>query len=104
MDQPLHDALAELRRRLLRVEVEEADEVHEQEPDEEEQQHGGGARHTPTVVAGAIEAPDGEKQQRRDVGEVHGARDVPVHLLEGRAEHGGEEQRADEAALRAARA
>ena len=97
MDQPLDDPLAELVGRLLRVEVEEPDQVHEQERSEEGEQHRRRARDAVAPAAEAVDRPNGEKRDRRDVGEIDRARDVPVHLLERRAEDGRQKERAHEA-------
>ena len=92
MDQPLDDPLAELVRRLSRVEVEEPEQVDEQERNEKQQEHGHGARDAADGPGEPVERPDGEERDRRDVGEVDRAGDAPVHLLERGAEHRREEE------------
>src|SRR5439155_26161810 len=82
---PLH----ELRQRLVRLEVEEADQVDEQEHGEECEQHGGRARH---ARGERRERERGEERDRQQVRERDRAADVPVHLLERDAEERREEE------------
>src|SRR5439155_20949644 len=89
----------ELVERLRRLEVEEADQVDEQERPEEREQHGGGARHAAAEAAEAVEAEREQEAERRQVRQEDRAGDLPLHLLEGRAEHGRQEKERNEPAL-----
>src|SRR5581483_6287362 len=88
VQQELHHPLAELRQALLRLDVEEADEVDEQERGEEDSDDRERARRA-TVPR---ERERDEEEEREDVADLDIAGDVPVDLFERAAERRRVEQ------------
>ena len=84
----LHHPLRELVERLLRLEVEEAEQVHQKERGEEREHD----RARPRPARPGLQRERAEEEDRQDIGDADGAGDVPVHLLERHAEERREEQ------------
>ena len=87
----LHHALPPLVERLLRLDVEEADQVDHQQCGEDCEHRHGRAREAGTSP---FEGEGDQEHDREDVGEPDRARDVPLHLLPGDAQECGQEERA----------
>src|SRR6266550_814085 len=97
VDDELHHPFRELGQPLLRVDVPEPGEIDEREGREESEHDRTRSRQRPALGRDVGD----EEQNRRDVVEADLARDVPVHLLEGGHEEGGEEEPLHDALLRA---
>src|SRR6266508_504471 len=84
--------LPPLVQRFARVDVEVADEVDRGE-DAEDQEHDSGRTRIAAVAApGPLERERSQEENRQDVCEPDGARNVPMHLLPRDAEEGREEE------------
>ena len=96
VDQPLDDSLAVLVEGLTRLEVEEADQVDEQEGGQEGEQHRGRPRHRPVATAQPVEGVREQEAEGGQVGKEDRPGDVPLHLGEGGAEDGRQEEERDD--------
>ena len=92
VDQELRHPLPVERECLLRLEVEEAGQVHDQERRAEAEHGENRRRHETVAVADAARDEGDEEEERDDVREVHAPGDVPVDVLERDREDRREEE------------
>ena len=98
VEEELEHPLRPLGQRLLRLEVEEADQIDGEEGDEEETGHGSAPGEPAVARADAGAEPGDEKDRGQDVREAERPRDLPLQLREADREDGGEKEELDDEA------